>query len=80
MRAVFGVLVTLLLMAAALAVYRTRDLLGAVIIFAAYSLLMAVNWQLLGAPDVAITEAAVGAGITTLMLVAAVRRTRRHEE
>jgi len=80
MRETFSVFVTLLLIVCALAVERTRDLLAAVIIFAAYSLLMAINWQLLGAPDVAITEAAVGAGVTTLLLITAVRRTRRYEE
>jgi len=80
MRVWFSVIVTALLIVCALAVERTRDLLAAVVIFAAYSLLLAVNWQLLGAPDVAITEAAVGAGVTTLLLITAVRRTRRHEE
>jgi energy-converting hydrogenase B subunit D len=80
MRVNFSVIVTLLLIVCALAVERMRDLLAAVIIFAAYSLLMAINWQLLGAPDVAITEAAVGAGVTTLLLITAVRRTRRYEE
>jgi len=80
MRVTFSVIVTLLLIVCALAVERTRDLLAAVIIFAAYSLLMAINWQLLGAPDVAITEAAVGAGVTTLLLITAVRRSRRYEE
>jgi len=80
MRVTFSVFVTLLLIVCALAVERTRDLLAAVIIFAAYSLLMAINWQLLGAPEVALTEAAVGAGVTTLLLITAVRRTRRYEE
>jgi uncharacterized MnhB-related membrane protein len=63
----------------AIAVARTRDLLAAVIIFAAYSLIMAVLWQLLAAPDIAITEAALGAGVTTLLLVAAISKTRRQE-
>jgi len=79
MREAFGVVITLLLLVCALVVSRTRDLLAAVVVFAAYGLLMAINWQLLGAPDVAITEAAVGAGITTLLLVGAIRRTRRYE-
>ena len=63
----------------AVTVARTRDLLASVIIFAAYSLIMAILWQLLAAPDVAITEAALGAGVTTLLLVAAISKTRRHE-
>jgi uncharacterized MnhB-related membrane protein len=77
---VFSGFVIVLMISCAFAVERSRDLLAAVVVFAAYSLLMAVNWQLLGAPDVAITEAAVGAGVTTLLLVNAVRRTRRREE
>jgi uncharacterized MnhB-related membrane protein len=80
MRLLVSLVVTGLLILCALLVERTRDLLAAVVIFAAYSLLMAINWQVLGAPDVAITEAAVGAGVTTLLLITAVRRTRRHEE
>ena len=80
MQTVFSGLVIALMVFCAFAVERSRDLLAAVVVFAAYSLLMAVNWQLLGAPDVAITEAAVGAGVTTLLLVNAVRRTRRREE
>jgi uncharacterized MnhB-related membrane protein len=79
MRETFEVGIMVLLLACALIVSRTRDLLAAVVVFAAYGLLMAINWQLLGAPDVAITEAAVGAGVTTLLLVAAIRRTRRYE-
>lgn len=67
------------LIAAAIAVARTRDLLGATIIFASYSLIMAVVWQQLQAPDVAITEAAIGAGVTTLLFLAAIARTRRQE-
>lgn len=68
------------LIASAIAVERTRDLLGAVIIFTAYSLVMAVLWLLLRAPDVAMTEAAIGAGITTILFVAVISRTRRMEK
>lgn len=79
MREAFEIGIMVLLLLCALVVSRTRDLLAAVVVFAAYGLLMAINWQLLGAPDVAITEAAVGAGVTTLLLVSAIRRTRRYE-
>lgn len=67
------------LVVCAVAVARTRDLLAAVIIFTAYSLVMAIVWQLLASPDIAITEAAIGAGVTTLLLLAAISKTRRHE-
>lgn len=72
-------LLLLFLVVCAVAVARTRDLLAAVIIFAAYSLVMAILWQLLASPDIAITEAALGAGVTTLLLLAAVSKTRREE-
>jgi energy-converting hydrogenase B subunit D len=64
----------------AIAVERTRDLLSAVIIFAAYSVIMAVLWLLLRSPDVAMTEAAIGAGVTTIMFIAVISRTRRMEK
>ncbi len=79
MNEVLQYLLLIFMVFCAIAVARTRDLLAAVIIFAAYSLIMAVLWQLLAAPDIAITEAALGAGVTTLLLVAAISKTRRQE-
>jgi energy-converting hydrogenase B subunit D len=54
-----------------------RDLLGAAILFGAYSFLMCLLWAIMGAVDVAFTEASVGAGVSTVFFVAAVFRTRR---
>lgn len=79
MTEVLKYLILLFLVFCAIFASRTRDLLAAVIIFAAYSLMMALLWQLLAAPDIAITEAAIGAGVTTLLLVAAISKTRREE-
>lgn len=67
------------LVACAVAVSFVRDLLYAVIIFGAYSVVMAIIWQIMNAPDIAITEAAAGIGMTTLM-VAVVMRTQRKED
>ncbi|MEW6523361.1 MAG: hydrogenase subunit MbhD domain-containing protein [Bacillota bacterium] len=67
------------LIVAAISVARTRDLVSAVIIFAAYGLAMAIIWQMLRAPDIAITEAAIGAGLTSLLFLAAIARTQRYE-
>ena len=44
-----------------------RRLLATVIVYMAFSLLMAVLWSLLQSPDLAITEAAVGAGLTSIL-------------
>ena len=71
--------IVLLLGTALLAVF-TRDLLAAVIIFSAYSLIMALMWQRLQAPDLALTEAAVGAGVTTVLFLVTIFKTRRREE
>ena len=67
----------------AVAVSITRDLLSAVIIFIVQGLAMSVIWILLQAPDLAITEAAVGTGISTILLLTALRKiysVRRKEE
>ena len=57
-----------------------KDLLSAAILFGAYSFMMCLLWAIMGAVDVAFTEASVGAGISTVLFVAAVfcttRRTR----
>jgi energy-converting hydrogenase B subunit D len=54
-----------------------KDLLGAAILFGAYSFMMCLLWSIMGAVDVAFTEASVGAGVSTVFFVAAVFRTSR---
>lgn len=76
---ILDLLLLLFLIVCAIAATRIRDLLSAVIIFAAYSLIMAIIWQMLGSPDVAITEAALGAGVTTFLFIAAISKTKREE-
>jgi energy-converting hydrogenase B subunit D len=73
-----GILLVFLIVCS-IAVARTKDLLSAAIIFSAYSLVMAILWMLLSAPDIAITEAAIGCGITTILFIAAISKTRRME-
>ncbi len=68
------------LVVCALAAVRTKDLLSATIILGAYSLIMAVVWTRMNAVDVAFTEASVGAGITSVLLLAALSRTHRGED
>ena len=80
MTQVFQLLLLTFLIVCAIAVSRIRDLLSAVIVFAAYSLIMAAIWQQLKAPDIAMVEAAMGAGVTTLLLMVAISKTRRQEE
>ena len=56
-----------------------KDLISAVISLAVFSLLCALLFYLLHAPDVAIAEAAVGAGVATVIFVWAIRKTERME-
>jgi len=61
----------------AIAAITVKDLLGAAILFGAYSFMMCLMWSIMGAVDVAFTEASVGAGVSTVFFVAAVFRTTR---
>ena len=71
---IFVLLIVLVLAVAAISV---KDLLGAAVLFGAYSFMMCLLWAIMGAVDVAFTEAAVGAGVSTVLFVAAVFRTDR---
>ena len=57
-----------------------KDLLAASIAFAAFSLLLSLEFYVLQAPDVAIAEAGIGAGLTTAIFIIAIRGTKRYEE
>ena len=76
---IFNAMLLLFLIICAIAVAHIRDLLSGVIIFASYSFVMAIIWLQLSAPDIAITEAALGAGVTSLLLIAAISKTKRTE-
>ncbi len=76
----FDIMLMVLLISCAIAVIRTKDLLGAVVIFSTYSLVLCLLWQHRGAPDVAMTEAAVGAGVTTVLFLLAIGKTVRREK
>ena len=58
----------------AVAVSLTKDLLTSIIIFMAQSTAMSVIWILLRSPDLAITEAAVGAGVTSILMFVALKK------
>ena len=70
-----SLLFLLLIVVSAVAALAARDLMAAVIIFGAFSFFSAIFYASLGAVDVAFTEAAVGAGISTLFFVTALYRT-----
>lgn len=54
-----------------------RDVLGSIIAFSAYSLGIAIIWVFLQAPDVGLTEAAVGAGVMTVLFLLTIAKTAR---
>jgi uncharacterized MnhB-related membrane protein len=64
----------------AIAAISVRDLLSAVVILGAYSFFMCLLWTEMGAVDVAFTEASVGAGIGTVLFIAAIARTARRSK
>jgi len=77
---VFAVFLLTLLVLTAIAVVRTENLFVAVMLMAIFSLLMAANFFILDAADVALTEAAVGAGVTTVIFLGALALAAEREQ
>jgi energy-converting hydrogenase B subunit D len=75
-----NVILVVFLIVCAMAIEKTKDLLSAVILFSAYSLIMSILWLVLKTPDVALTEAAIGAGVTSILFFAVISRTERYEK
>jgi multisubunit Na+/H+ antiporter MnhB subunit len=71
---VVDLLLAMLLLALAWAATTTRDMKRAVVLFIVFGLLLALVWARLKAPDLALAEAAIGAGIAGVLLLAALRR------
>ncbi len=69
-----NILLLAFILVCAVAVSLTKDLLTSLIIFMSQSLAMAVIWILLESPDLAVTEAAVGAGVTSLLMFVALKK------
>ena len=79
MTIIFGVFLLTLMVITALAIVHTQHLFVAVILSGIFSLLMAANFFLLDAADVALTEAAIGAGISTVLFLGALTLTGEAE-
>jgi energy-converting hydrogenase B subunit D len=67
----------LLLLGLALRILTTRDLFEAIVLFVAYGLTLALVWVRVGAPDLALAEAALGAGVTGALFLNAFKRLAR---
>jgi len=66
-----------LMVTVAVIALRTKDMLAAVLLLGVFSMLSCLVFFLLHAPDVALTEAAVGTGVGTVILIWIVYRTDR---
>ena len=70
----FEIILLTFLIICALSASLSKNLLTTITIFMAYSSIMAVLWVTLQSPDLAITEAAVGAGITSILFFVVLRK------
>ena len=73
-------LLVVLMLVGAVAASIFRDLISAVITAALVSLVAAILFYFLQAPDVAMAEASIGAALTAAIFIIAIRRTTRYEE
>ena len=62
------------LMVCAISVSFSKNLLNSILIYMSFSLIMSVIWILLESPDLAITEAAVGAGVTSVLFFVTLKK------
>lgn len=68
------------LVVCAISVSFSKNLLNSILIFMSYSLIMSIIWILLESPDLAITEAAVGAGITSILFFVTLKKIQAMRE
>lgn len=77
---IFEYILLALLVLCAISVSISKNLLNSILIFMSYSLIMAIIWILLESPDLAITEAAVGAGVTSLLFFVTLKKIHAMKE
>ena len=77
---IFELCLLLGLIICALSVSFTKRLLTSIIIYMSYSSIMAVIWVILQSPDLAVTEASVGAGVTSLLFFVTLKKIRAIRE
>lgn len=72
----FKIILMIFLITCAISVSFSKSLLNSVLIYMSFSLIMSILWVCLESPDLGITEAAVGAGVTTVLFFATLRKIR----
>ena len=70
----FNMILLGFLVVCAVSVSFSKNLLNSILIFMSYSLIMSIIWILLESPDLAITEAAVGAGVTSVLFFVTLKK------
>lgn len=68
------IILYIFLIICAVSVSFTKKLLSSIVIYSAYSSVMAIIWIIMESPDLAITEAAVGAGVTGVLFFATLKK------
>ncbi|MCI5528722.1 MAG: DUF4040 domain-containing protein [Blautia sp.] len=76
----FRIILLGFLVVCAISVSLSRKLLNSILIYMSYSLVVSVIWILLESPDLAITEAAVGAGITSVLFFVTLKKIHAIQE
>ena len=71
---VFTYLLMAFLILCAISVSLSKNLLNSIMIYMSFSLIMSIIWVILESPDLAITEAAVGAGVTSLLFFVTLKK------
>ena len=75
---VFDAVLALALLVLAWRLLRTPELFTAIVLFISFGLIMSLTWVRLNAVDIALAEAAIGAGVTGALFLAALGRLQRN--
>lgn len=67
-------LLFIMLIVCAIYVCVAKNLLTSIVVFMAYSVIMSIIWMVIESPDLAITEAAVGAGVTSVLFFVTLKK------
>lgn len=68
------IILLLFIIVGAISVSLTKNIFTSIVIFMAHSLAVCIIWVILESPDLAITEAAVGAGVTSLLFFVTLKK------
>lgn len=77
---IIDALVLIIVLISAFAALGLKDLLSSAVLFGVYSFMLCLIWASMGAVDVAFTEATVGAGISTILMIATALHVKRRSK